>query len=442
VTTTLVIAVLILLNGLFVAAEFAIIGAPRQVIERLARRGNLVARVVSKVLSSAREQDRYIATAQLGITTASLGLGMYGEHVLAEWLALRLEALGELRYVGAHGVASAIAISILTYFHIVVGEIVPKSLALRFPVPVVLWVAAPMRIIELALFPLVVVLNGLGNLLLGFMGIRRTTGGEERYRSADELALIVAESGEEGVLAHEPSEVIQELLEFGELTAGEVMVPRTWMVSLPLGATRAQVAAVLEAEPHTRYPVVDGGPDHVIGVVHVKDLLALPTTGGVTRELVREVPFLPRSHPLEGVLAEMRRARSHFAVVMNEHGGTAGIITLEDVFEEVVGEIGDSATPAPAEPDSAGVLRVAGTARLEELGEAMGMVLEHEEVDTVSGLVIAILGRPPHVGDRVEYAGIGLEVTAVRGRGVKEARVLGAPTAPGDEPPAPPFSSL
>ena len=432
-TTALVIAALIVLNGLFVAAEFAIIGAPRQVIERLARRGNPVARVVSRVLSSAREQDRYIATAQLGITSASLGLGMYGEHVLADWLALQLEGLGELRYVGAHGVASAIAISILTYFHIVIGEMVPKSLALRFPVPVVLWIAAPMRIIELALYPVVVGLNGLGNGLLRLMGIQRTAGGDERYRTADELALIVAESGEEGVLAQEPSEVIQELLEFGELTAGEVMVPRTWMVSLPLGATPAQVAAVLESEPHTRYPVVDGGPDHVIGVVHVRDLLALPPSGGVTRELVREVPFLPRSHPLEGVLAEMRRARSQFAVVMNEHGGTAGIITLEDIFEEVVGEIGDSAAPSPAGPDATGMLRVAGTARLEELGEALGLVLEHEEVDTVSGLVIAILGRPPHVGDRVDYAGVELEVTTVRGRGVREARVLRAPPPPSDD---------
>jgi CBS domain containing-hemolysin-like protein len=437
VTTAFVIAALILLNGLFVAAEFAIIGAPRQVIDRLARRGNPLARVASRVLASAREQDRYIATAQLGITSASLALGMYGEHFLAEGLAVRLGALGDLRYVGAHGLASALAISILTYFHIVIGEIVPKSIALRFPVPAVLWIAAPMRVIELALYPVVIALNGLGNGLLRLMGIRRTAGGEERYRTADEIALIVAESGEEGVLAQEHSEVIQELLEFGELTAGEVMVPRTWMVSLPLGATPTQVAAALESEPHTRYPVVDGGPDHVIGVVHVKDLLALPPTGGVTRELVREVPFLPRSHPLEGVLAEMRRARSQLAIVMNEHGGTAGIITLEDVFEEVVGEIGDSATPAPAHPDAAGALRVAGTARLEELGEALGIALEHEEVDTVSGLVIATLGRPPQVGDRVEYAGVELEVTAVRGRGVRQVRVLRAPL-PSEGPPETP----
>lgn len=420
----LIIAGLILLNGLFVAAEFAIVGSPRAAIERRAGEGSRMAGFVHKVLENARQQDRYIATAQLGITSASLALGMYGEHLLAEWLAHQLEALGDLRWIGAHTLASILAVTFLTYLHVVLGEMVPKSLALQTPSGVAMAVAVPMRVIQLIFFPFVAALNGIGNGLIRLMGIRRTAGGEERYRTADELAFIVAESRAGGLLAREPARVIQELLEFGELTAGDVLVPRTRMVALPLGAETAEVARILDSERHTRYPVMDGGPDQIIGVVHVKDLLAsLPTTGRLTRELVREAPFIPATLALDQILAAMRGARSHLAVVMDEHGGTAGILTLEDLFEEVVGEIGDPGDTATLQRDAGGTLRAAGTARLDEVGEALGLALEHDEVNTVSGLVIAVLGRPPAVGDRVHYDGIDLEVTAVRDRGVRQVSV-------------------
>ncbi|HSH46504.1 MAG TPA: hemolysin family protein [Longimicrobiales bacterium] len=425
---SLIIAGLIILNGLFVAAEFAIVGSPRARIEQLAREGNRLAGFVHRVLGNARRQDRYIATAQLGITSASLALGMYGEHLLAEWLARQLEGLGDLRWIPAHSVASVAAVTFLTYLHVVIGEMVPKSLALQTPARVAMVVAVPMRVIELAFYPFVVALNGLGNGLVRLMGIRRTAGGEERYRTADELAFIVAESRAGGLLAREPARVIQELLEFGDLTAGDVLVPRTRMVALPLGADGADVARILETERHTRYPVTDGGPDQIIGVVHVKDLLAaLPVDGRLTRDLVREAPFIPATFPLDRILAAMRGARSHLAVVMDEHGGTAGILTLEDLFEEVVGEIGDPGESATLQRAADGSLRAAGTARLDELGEALGREMEHEEVNTVSGLVIATLGRPPLVGDRVRHEGVELEVTAVRDRGVRQVSVLRLP---------------
>ena len=424
----LIILGLILLNGLFVAAEFAIIGASRTRIERLARGGNRLARVVRRVLADARKQDRYIATAQLGITTASLALGMYGEHMLAEWLAHRLEALGGLRWIGAHAVASVAAVGFLTYLHVVLGEMVPKSLALQAPGRVAMGIALPMRAIEVALYPLVMVLNGIGNGIVTLLGVERSAAGEERYRTADELSFIVAESRAGGLIEREPARIVQELLEFSDLAVGEVMVPRTQVVALPLGADSAHVGRIIDSERHTRYPVYDGDLDEVVGVVHVKDLLAqLRASGTLDRSMVRDVPFVPATEPLDLVLGALRRARSHLAVVMDEHGGTAGVVTLEDLFEEVVGDIAEAGEQPVIRREADGSVSVAGTVRLEELGEALGIVLEHEEVDRVSGLILASLGRPAVVGDRVEHEGVVLEVSAVRGRGVQEARVVDRP---------------
>lgn len=424
----LIIGVLILLNGLFVAAEFAIIGAPRPAIARVARKGGRLARMVHRVLGDARKQDRYIATAQLGITSASLALGMYGEHLLAEWLAGQLEALGSYRWISAHALASVLAVGFLTYLHVVLGEMVPKSLALQSPGRVAIAVALPMRGIELAFYPLVATLNGIGNGILKLFGVERSAVTEDSFRSSDELSYIVAESRAGGLIAREPARIIQELLEFADLTAGEVMVPRTRVVALPIGASRAEVAEALETERHTRYPVYEGTLDEIVGVVHVKDLMvSLAGDGKLGASLPDELPYVPATESLDSVLAEFRRTQSHMAVVMDEHGGTAGIVTLEDLFEEVVGDIADPGEQLEIRTDASGRMTVAGTVRLDELGEALGLVLEHDEVDTVSGLVIASLGRPPSVGDRVEHEDVVLEVTAVRGRGVEEARVVSAP---------------
>lgn len=426
----LIIAGLIALNGVFVAAEFAIIGAPRAAVERAARDGSRLARLVLGVLGDAREQDRYIATAQLGITSASLALGMYGEHLLAGWIAHQLEALGPLRWISAHAVASIAAVAFLTYLHVVLGEMVPKSLALQSPARVAMAIAVPMRGIQLALYPLVMALNGIGNGVLRLAGVDRSAAGEESVRTTDELSFIVAESRAGGLLPTEPARIVQELLEFGGLTAGEVMVPRTRIVAFPLGADQSQVADVLQDRRHTRFPVFDGSLDNVMGAVHVKELLVRLRGGGaVDASLLRTVPFVPATEPLDRVLATLRRTRSHLAVVMDEHGGTAGILTLEDLFEEVVGDIADAGETPAIRTNEGGRAMVAGTVRVDELGEALGLVLEHPDVDTVSGLIIAGLGRPPRVGDRVEHEGVTLEVIAVRGRGVEEARVVDAPEA-------------
>ena len=420
-----IITVLIVLNGLFVAAEFAIVGAPRAAIDARASRGDRLARLVQSVLRDARKQDRYIATAQLGITLASLGRGMYGEHVVAEALFHWFGGHGLPAWIASHGFASFLAISILTYFHIVVGEMVPKSMALQKAERLVLWITPPMLWIKNMLYPLVVVLNGLGNRVLKIFGVDRQVQNTEHYYTPEELQLIVQESEELGALRAESGQVLQELFEFAGLSAGEVMVPRVKISGIPIGTPPDRIREVLGRSPHTRYPIYEGDLDHIVGIIHIKDLLRLLLQDeAIAPAHARPVPVVPETAAMDKVLGTMRRERTQMVVVIDEHGGTAGIVTLEDLFEEVVGDIEEGPATAPqVYRDRQGRLRVPGTMRLDEVGKLFDLDLEHEEVDSVSGLVLTLLGRPPALGDSVRYDRLQFDVTAVKGHGVDEAAV-------------------
>lgn len=424
VTPLLIIAGLILLNGLFVAAEFAIVGAPRAAIDARAELKQPLARLVQSILRDPRKQDRYIATAQIGITVASLGLGMYGEHVLAGWVLRVLGNATWAQWLAAHGIASVVAVAVLTYFHIVIGEMVPKSLALQAAERMVLWITPPMLWIQTVLYPLVVSLNALGNMVLKAAGIRRQAQNVDHYYTSEELQLIVQESEEQGALRAEAGQMLQELFEFGDRTAGEVMVPRVRISGLPVGAGPDELRAIIRRTPHTRYPVYEGDLDHIIGMYHIKDLLRLLLSNQPVSAIgVRQVPVVPETALLDAVLTTMRRERAQLAIVIDEHGGTAGIVTLEDLFEEVVGEIDEGPGASTPRRDALGRLRVPGTMRLDELGQFFDLDLAHEEVDSVSGLILTLLGRPPQVADSVRYERLQFDVTAVKGHGVDEAAV-------------------
>jgi CBS domain containing-hemolysin-like protein len=419
-----VVLLLVVANGFFVAAEFAIIGAQRAQIDHLAAQGHRVARRVARILESPRHVDRYIATTQVGISVASLGLGMYGEHTLAEWLAARLEPLGVGQWVAAHTLASVLAIGLLTYLHIVLGEMVPKALALQRANTAVLYVSPFIIAIERALLPLIVALNGVGNLLLRLAGVTRREVDTERYHSPEELQLIIEESQEGGALHGESGKIVRELLEFDDLTAGQVLVPRVRAVGIPDGAGASELRAIIQAATHTRYPVFTRDLDHIVGSVHIKDLLRHLQSGEPVRAAeARPLPHVPRTAELDEVLAAMRRSRTQMAVVMDEHGGTAGLVTIEDLFEEVVGEIEEGRGRAPITKSGAGRIVARGTVRLKDAGDALGAELEHPEVQTVSGLVLALLGRPPVRGDAVTWKGARILVTAIRGRGVSDASI-------------------
>jgi CBS domain containing-hemolysin-like protein len=420
-----IIVVLLLVNAFFVVAEFAIVGVPRSAIDARAARNDRLAKLVRGVLDDPRRKDLYIATAQIGITVASLGLGMYGEHVVANWI---LEALGgstSARWLAAHGFASIVAVAVLTYFHIVIGEMLPKSLALQAAERIALWLTPPMLWIQTLIYPFVITLNGIANLVLRPFHIHHERHKADQYYTSEELQLIVEESEERGALRAESSQVLQELFEFGELTAGEVMVPRVRITGIPVGAGPEELREILGHTPRTRYPVYQGDLDHIVGTYHIKDLLRLLLNGQpLTAAGARPAPVVPETALLDTVLATMRRERAQFAVVIDEHGGTSGVVTLEDLFEEVVGEIDDSPERRSGpRRDAGGRLRVPGTIRLDELGQLFDLDLVHEDVDSVSGLILTLLGRPPKIGDAVRYDRLELVVTAVKGHGVEEAAV-------------------
>jgi CBS domain containing-hemolysin-like protein len=427
----LIILLLLAVNAMFVTAEFAIVGAPRAAIDARAARKDRLAMLVQGVLRDQRRQARYIATANIGITLASLGLGMYGEHVIARWVLAKLGTSGWPGWLAAHGFASAAAVAILTYFHIVLGEMLPKSFAIQSAERLALWLTPPMLWIQTICLPLVILFNGIGNMLLKPFGIRPQEHNADQYYTPEELQLIVAESEEQGVLRSESGHVVQELFEFGELTAGEVMVPRVRITGIPVGATPDELRTILGSTPHTRYPIYEGDLDHVVGMYHIKDLLRLLLNGQPVTAAARSTPVVPETALLDTVLATMRRERAQFAIVIDEHGGTSGIVTLEDLFEEVVGEIEEG--PAPrggAKKDSYGRLRVPGTMRLDELGALFDLELVHDEVDSVSGLILMLLGRPPKVGDKVTHERLRFEVTSIKGHGVDEAAVQIEPANP------------
>jgi CBS domain containing-hemolysin-like protein len=355
---------------------------------------------------------------------------MYGEHILAEWVAAWFRQIWPANEFAEHAIASVVALVFLTYFHIVIGEMVPKALALQAAERTALWITPPMTWARLLLYPVIIALNAIGNSVLRVFGIQRTAKGHEHFYSSEELEFVVKESQEGGALRAESGRVLQELLRFGELTAGEVMTPRINISGLPLGADKEEISSTLLDSRHARYPVYEEDLDHIAGSVHIKDLLPILMNGrGLARSDIRSVAFVPQTSSVDSVLAAMRREQTQIAVVMDEYGGTAGMITTQDLFDEVVGRVPEDDRDAEIVNDGTRLL-VAGTARLEEVGETLGLTLEHDEVDTVSGLVLALLDRTPNVGDTVAWLGASFEVTEVAGHGVGRCAVVPSPTPP------------
>ena len=430
IVPTIVITILVLLNGFFVAAEFAIIGVRSTQMEQMAMQGNSTAASILSILESRQEQDKYIATAQLGITIASLGLAYYGEPAIAhfiepylvEWFGMSETAVARIGYF--------IALGLLTYLHVVIGEMVPKTLALSDARQLVLWLNWPMRLMQSILKYPVLILNGIGNFLLRVFKVPPAQG-HARVLSAEEIELIVAESAEEGLLKEEEEEMILNIFDFGDRVVEQVMTPRPKVEAIPHDISREDLLKLVIESRHSRFPVYEGDRDHIIGVLHIKDLmrqhLNSPNSFDL-RLLSRSVPSVPEDKPVEQLLVAFKRSRLHMAIVLDEFGGMAGIVTLEDLVEEIVGEVRDEfdLEKEPLEKLSPGVLEVSASYLVDDLIEDVYLGEEKNlpDVETVGGLVVSQLGRLPQVGDEVIYNGnVHLKVLAVDKRAVLRVRL-------------------
>ncbi len=404
-----IILLLILLNGLYVAAEFAIIGVRPTQIEQKVNDGNRTAQRVFDILESRPRQDQYIATAQLGITIASLGLAMYGEPRISHFIeAYLVEWFGMSESV-ANGVGYFVALGLLTYLHVVLGEMVPKTLALSDASRASLFIARPMQISQTILTLPVKALNGVGNLLLKLFRIPPAHG-QSRLLAPEELELVVSESAEGGLLEEGAEEMIRNIFDFGDRTVGQVMTPRTKVQAVPLDISMDELLKLVTESRHSRFPVYDGDLDHILGILHLKDLVRQtikPAASFDLRLILRAAPAVPEDQLVETLLAIFKQQRLHMAVVLDEFGGIAGIVTLEDLVEEVVGEVRDEfdLEKEPYVEIAPGVLEMAGDYLVDDLIEEVyiGNEATLPDVETVGGLVITQLGRPPQINDEVTY---------------------------------------
>lgn len=426
----LVILVLIIINGFFVAAEFAVAGASRPRVSALAASGSASAQRVLDILSSPQAINRYLGTAQIGITVASLGLGMYGEHAVADWLIAPLEHLGWVSTAAAHTIATIVAVAVLTYLHVVLGEMIPKSIALQSATTAAIQLSTAMAVTEWFFRPITIILNWIGNWLLRLVGIS-IADAETRMVSTSELAYIVEESSEGGLL--EPSEQIylENVIDFNQRTVNQVMTPRTRMAMISVDADRRATLEWICQERHSRYPVYEEDRDNIIGILHVKDVaryLVSHSSEWDLRALIRPAVFVPESISLDEMLAQFRAQHFQVAIVVDEYGGTAGVVTLEDLAEEIVGEIQDEfdEEQPPFIALDEHTLRVRGDLLLDELTQHYDLdfeIEEAEEAETVGGLIMSLLGHVAQPGEEAEVRGVRFVVESIEGLAISTALV-------------------
>ena len=417
------VIVLVLANAFFVAAEFALVGARRSKIDQMAAEGDRLAKIAQAAI---KDLDRYISATQLGITLASLSLGWIGEPALAGLIDRFLGLFGvEPPAATVHTAAGVItAFVIITFLHIVLGELAPKSLALVKPEAVSRALAAPLMVFARVMAPAITLLNGTANWMMRKAGIAPASEAQHVH-SPEELRLLVMQARAHGTLDETDSAMLAGVFDFHEKKAYDVMRPRTEVAALDIEATEEEVWDVIRRERYSRYPVYRDTLDDVLGVFLAKDLWLHDGKERFSLEkAVRPALYVPSSRPAERVLDDLRKTRAQMAVVLDEYGGTAGIVTMEDLVEEVVGDIADEydmASRTAVVTD--GVLELAGSLSLVDVRSDYGLRIPEGDWSTLGGYVFGKLGKLPRIGDRVTFPGGELEVVAMDSRRVAAVRV-------------------
>jgi putative hemolysin len=409
------VGVLILLNGFFVAAEYGLVTARRTRIVELQHQGNRRARDVLRITG---DPPRFIAAMQLGVTLTSLGIGALGEQALAD-------ALGDFL---ATVLAVLIAYLILTFLHVVIGELVPKGIALGHSEGTALFVSAPVRGFFILFRPFIWFLELATEVVLRSLGLQ-PPGAEDAVLSEAELRMVVSQSTRHGEIEEQEQEMLYKVFDFADKEASDVMVPRPEVVALSVDLPPEQCLEAVMDSPYTRYPVYRESLDNVVGILHVRDLFSALRERGMhevkVEELVRPAHIVPETKDLAALLTEFRRANQHMAIVVDEYGEMEGIVTLEDLLEEIVGEIEDEfdLPDESVEQVDDDTIRIDGTFPIDDFNERFHTSLPDEDYHTLAGFVFGLLGRQPEVGDDISHDGMRFDVIEVEGSRINKLGV-------------------
>jgi CBS domain containing-hemolysin-like protein len=412
-------------NGFFVAAEFSVVRSRRSRLEAMARSGDAKARLVLRATAS---MARLLSASQFGITLASIGIGALAEETLSQSFAQLFASVAlPLRVGMAATLGTVCAIGVVTYGHVVFGELAPRSAALNHPEEVSRWLVPPLMAFAWITKPFTWLLNRSAELVLRVFK-QAPVSAEENVHSADELRILVEQSQEVGALERQDAALIEGVFEFSEKNAREVMTPRTEIDALDIEATMDEAVSLVVETQRSRYPVYDETIDNIVGLVLAKDFIPLlrqPPPRFTVRSMMRPVHVVPGSREVEEVLADFKRLKEHMAVVLDEYGGTAGLVTMEDLLEEIVGEILDE-YDEPELVDARGSgseVLIAGSMNIDEMNERFGLDVPDDEYTTIGGYVFGALGRLPVVGDRVTASHAVFTVRAMDGRRVETLAV-------------------
>jgi CBS domain containing-hemolysin-like protein len=389
----------VLANGYFVAAEFAIVKVRGTQLEELEAKGSARAKM-GRLLR--KNLDAYLSATQLGITLASLALGWVGEPAFAHLIEPVFQRFGDYSPAIAHSISATFAFVTISILHIVFGELVPKSVAIQRPVGTTLWIAHLLRLFYVLMFPAIWLLNGMARIILRAFGIE-ASGEHEIAHSQEELKLILSDSAKAGHLSQPNKEIIEGVLQFSRRTAKQIMLPRTDVVTLSTRNTLEKNLEIVRTTRHTRYPLCDGDLDTTIGLIHVKDLLfaRLRDIEPALTELRRDILYVPENTRVESLLAQFLEGQTHMAVIIDEYGGASGIVSLENITEELFGQIQDEfdRERLEVEPLGEGHYRVRGDYLIEDLAGRLGVDVGHPAEETIGGYVAAQLDREILPGD-------------------------------------------
>ncbi len=412
----LIVALLIFINALYVAAEFSTVSARRTRIGQLAAEGNRFALMLQPIQADPHKLDNYIAACQLGITVSSLTLGFYGQAQLADLFRPLLVELGGLQDAAAESIAATAVLLFLTTLQVLLGELVPKSIGVRYPEELALLTVVPMRWSVLLLSPFIWLFNGTGRLILRLLKVPEV---EEHahVHLPEEIELLVAESAEGGVLDAEEKVMLRNIFRLGGMVARQVMIPRPRMIAAPADIPPRDLLELIADSTFTRIPIYQDSIDHIVGFVHLKDVFRVCLSAACDeiplQDYMREVPFVPETMPVDELWDLLKAGRHYMAIVFDEYGGTAGLVTQEDLIEEIFGELQDEfdqESPLIAHDETGDVL-LRGDVLVADANEYLLLNLPTDQADTIGGLVTSVLGRPAQVGVKVQ---VGAHLLRVR----------------------------